>query len=432
MSTNNLPSAYQELEYIESTGTQYIDTALEGKDGYTFETKVVFTGFPNSYSYLAGFGTTSTNRIYFTRVQQSGYYDGWTYNGANKLNITATTNVQYEYKSIMKNGEQKLYRDNVLIGSGSTSGTASYGNIWLFTSNYNGNNNGACACKMYYAKFTYNNAVVRDFVPCYRKSDNVIGMYDTVSGVFYTNAGTGTFIKGALTDLPIEYQEVEYIESSGTQYIDTNVSLSSSDTVKCKFEITAGTYSWADAIYGCSNGTAFFVLLMRSPTQARVGTSSNQASSTNYSLNTIYDTSLTNGTYIENGTTYTFTPHTGFTNLPSCYVMFRNQSGEPVPVSAKVYSFEIVGKFNGIPCYRKADNEIGMFDTVNGVFYTNAGSGTFLKGSDITSEYPVHKVVAKLIKYNSQTGTNIVKRVKTNIIKNQTTYRKSINLIKVS
>ena len=38
---------------------------------------------------------------------------------------------------------------------------------------------------------------IRSFVPCYRKSDNAIGLYDTVEGAFYTNAGTGAFTKGA-------------------------------------------------------------------------------------------------------------------------------------------------------------------------------------------------------------------------------------------
>jgi hypothetical protein len=38
--------------------------------------------------------------------------------------------------------------------------------------------------------------LVRNFIPCYRKSDNVIGMYDVINDAFYTNSGTGTFIKG--------------------------------------------------------------------------------------------------------------------------------------------------------------------------------------------------------------------------------------------
>ena len=32
--------------------------------------------------------------------------------------------------------------------------------------------------------------------PCYRKADNVAGMYDIVNNTFLTNAGTGSFILG--------------------------------------------------------------------------------------------------------------------------------------------------------------------------------------------------------------------------------------------
>ena len=39
-------------------------------------------------------------------------------------------------------------------------------------------------------------AAIIDFVPCYLKLDGTIGMYDLVSGEFYTNQGTGTFEKG--------------------------------------------------------------------------------------------------------------------------------------------------------------------------------------------------------------------------------------------
>ena len=41
-----------------------------------------------------------------------------------------------------------------------------------------------------------NGEEIVSLVPCYRKSDNVIGAYDTVTDTFYTNAGTGTFTKG--------------------------------------------------------------------------------------------------------------------------------------------------------------------------------------------------------------------------------------------
>lgn len=36
-----------------------------------------------------------------------------------------------------------------------------------------------------------------------------------------------------------------------------------------------------------------------------------------------------------------------------------------------------------VPCYCIQSGEIGMFDTVNNVFYGNAGTGTFTKGADV-------------------------------------------------
>lgn len=35
-----LPSEYQEVEYIESTGTQYIDTGLTPNGNYSFDIKI--------------------------------------------------------------------------------------------------------------------------------------------------------------------------------------------------------------------------------------------------------------------------------------------------------------------------------------------------------------------------------------------------------
>ena len=47
--------------------------------------------------------------------------------------------------------------------------------------------------KIYHCSFSQNGQLIKDLVPCYRISDSVLGMYDLVNNVFYTNAGTGTF-----------------------------------------------------------------------------------------------------------------------------------------------------------------------------------------------------------------------------------------------
>ena len=50
--------------------------------------------------------------------------------------------------------------------------------------------------KLYQFSVWQNGNLVRNMYPCYRKSGNVIGMYDIVGKTFYTNVGTGVFRKG--------------------------------------------------------------------------------------------------------------------------------------------------------------------------------------------------------------------------------------------
>lgn len=183
--------------------------------------------------------------------------------------------------------------------------------------------------------------------------------------------------------LPSEYQEVEYIGSTGTQYIDTGVKLLNSDIVKCKFSITS-LPDTSRGIYGSGTSAAgFFNLLIRNPITARVGGGSNQTTSGDLVLDHIYETTLTSGTYIEDRTTYTFTGGNCDGTL-NCFVFARNSPSYTTPIPSKIYSFEIEGKFKGIPCYRKADGVIGLYDTVSETFFTNAGTGVFTKGNDVS------------------------------------------------
>ena len=48
---------------------------------------------------------------------------------------------------------------------------------------------------LYFCKITNSGELVRNLVPA-KNSSGVVGMYDTVNNVFYTNAGTVTFTAG--------------------------------------------------------------------------------------------------------------------------------------------------------------------------------------------------------------------------------------------
>ena len=87
------------------------------------------------------------------------------------------------------------YRNGTLVGSETMGSMTSNSTLYLF--NYHNSYQGySFNGKMYFCRIWHNGEIVRDLVPCYRKSDNVIGFLDVVNNVFYANEGTGSFTKG--------------------------------------------------------------------------------------------------------------------------------------------------------------------------------------------------------------------------------------------
>ena len=72
----------------------------------------------------------------------------------------------------------------------------------------------------------------------------------------------------------------------------------------------------------------------------------------------------------------------------SMFIMTRRHSnGSPASdtyAKVKIYSFKIYEDSklvrNYVPVYRKSDSEIGLYETIEGKFYTNKGTGKFNKG----------------------------------------------------
>lgn len=200
-----LPAEYQEVEYIESTGTQYIDT------GY----------IPNStdtVEIVADVSSANTGNV--CPFGCRGAYQNWVYQNSLTVQFNIDSNTRfhnYRYSEENYISYSGLFDKKAEIISSShnflwfalagTGGARTYTgstprqpnkNLYLFGAN---NANGAGSfikMKLYVSNImTENGETTRRFIPCYRISDSVIGMYDLVNRVFYTNAGTGTFTKGA-------------------------------------------------------------------------------------------------------------------------------------------------------------------------------------------------------------------------------------------
>ena len=188
-----IPNEYQEVEYIESSGTQYIDTGVLVNNSIRTTFDFQYNSLNSGYNRI--FGTTSVSGSqYGVRGSTStgGYFHGETISLNMDTDVLLETNKRY---SLDFNYNNKFYINNVDCGTCSTSYVGSgTQNISLFRQTQN---NTGSSIKLYSCKLYDNNVLIRNFIPCYRKSDNVIGLYDKVNNVFYTNSGTGTFSKGS-------------------------------------------------------------------------------------------------------------------------------------------------------------------------------------------------------------------------------------------
>ena len=190
-----LPNQYQQVYYVQSSGTQYINTgAIFNSNADKFELIYEANDVTGNY-FIAGSGMNETGKLWV-----------YSYPSGNTLSlyITDTGGTQRQIAGIsgpdtVKHNvtftSKKLYIDSTLKTDASS---YTFGDTPYEFSLFNATNSTG-----YFSKsriFVFNmwksGTLVRNMIPCYRKSDNVIGFYDLVNSRFYTNAGTGTFTKG--------------------------------------------------------------------------------------------------------------------------------------------------------------------------------------------------------------------------------------------
>ena len=166
------PSGYDRLSYIQSTGTQYIDT------GVSLGTSMVFDVMVSDVvdnAYVITQGNYGLRYLWGTFVN---FVSGKRFRG--------TISTQAGVVNRVKGSNEYISIDGVQGAQESDNDNPS-GNIIISKSG---------GCKIYECRLYNNDIPVRCYIPVKRQSDNVLGLYDTINNVFYTNAGTDTFIAG--------------------------------------------------------------------------------------------------------------------------------------------------------------------------------------------------------------------------------------------
>lgn len=198
--TSRLPLEFQEVEYIESTGTQYIDTGFVPNQDTRVITDHFYTKQPQNRGFVYGAGASATDRAFEMYTWGANWNSPY-----GNTNITMTPSTSSLFVSGKINADKNKNNITITYPDG-TSQTKSCPyvtfiaprNMWLFAIN-RGNLSvdfRANCVQLYFCKIWDNGTLVREFIPCYRKSDEKPGMYDMITGTFFTNVGTGEFKVG--------------------------------------------------------------------------------------------------------------------------------------------------------------------------------------------------------------------------------------------
>lgn len=191
------------------------------------------------------------------------------------------------------------------------------------------------------------------------------------------------------------FQKVEYLESTGTQYIDTGVIPDSNTGFYLDFTLLDSVDNNGKRLLGTSyrNNGDWGGVMISSWNWSAGGQMNYMQRSRSYNpglvTNTRMQISLINRHYQSStGTNIEFQTGSLSDIYGSIYLlnvntdMFNSNGSSAIIYSAKIYDGNNEIR-NYIPCYRKADNKPGLYDLVNGEFYTNQGTGEFLAGPDV-------------------------------------------------
>lgn len=197
-SPSGLPQGYTEVEYIQNTSIALIDTGFKPNQDTRIEYK---TQCVSSTQYGAQIGCGAWNAANAMRQNYESNYNGTLHikwGAATGWDVVSSVIGDYNEHTYDWN-KNEFYRDGTLVRSTTYTNFQCTDNLALFhciEAGISFNDAAAFKGKMFYCKIYDNGTLVRDFVPCI-DPNNVVGMYDTVNGVFYGSANSGkTFTAG--------------------------------------------------------------------------------------------------------------------------------------------------------------------------------------------------------------------------------------------
>lgn len=193
--SSKLPDGYTELEYIQSSGTQYIDTGIKPTGTIKISVDVeILDKATTTDKYVFGSNFIGqTNAFLMCRWNTAGIGVATGIPGGSASYTVISNNitprrmiisVDYPNKKASIQGESEIELKNVEIS------------IYMRTMKLFASPTGASGIgQRVYSAHIENSDGAHDYVPCTNPSGEA-GLYDIIGGAFYGNAGTGAFSVG--------------------------------------------------------------------------------------------------------------------------------------------------------------------------------------------------------------------------------------------
>lgn len=211
----DLPEEYTQVEYIQSTGGQNIDTGFIPNQDTSLELGI------NCYRAIASNIWFYGARKAYGNSEYALLYQGDKYfrldYGNSVVNFPSVLNTPVFFS--IKQNKNKITVNNMTVSANANNFTCP-ASLYLLTINLDGMpQSSSLPAQIYYCKIYDDGKLVRDFVPCYRNSDKKPGLYDLVNDVFYTNAGATDFTYGAeITSKEVQPSKPLNFTIYGNQY----------------------------------------------------------------------------------------------------------------------------------------------------------------------------------------------------------------------
>ncbi len=386
------------VSYVESTGSQYVNTGIDGRHGTKIEARVEWMELADaSFVSSRKEDWPGNGRLYFCYCQNdkgemyTASDTGSTVMWNTEWNCRWEKNRVYDYTAEFSapdndgNAVNSIVVDGLKVWSKASAALDTGYPLFVFANNQRGSANSFSKTRCYGLKIWQDGALVRDFQPCMK--DGRAGLYDAVSQTIFYSGSAPDLVCDEDSEVPDEF--IEYVESQGEEilansqrpaYIDTGIIGKSGTKMSGEFAILN---SEDKGFLGSRAGNDRFYMLQSFNSKITCGYGTHKENSNTLTLGKKYwvETELNPGSQVQkigaDGSTNTVYSAADTASIDTGYPLHLfacNVDGTPTWFSkARCYGFKmwqdgvLVRDFR--PCLK--NGVAGLYDDVSKrIFYS--------------------------------------------------------------